>query len=169
MLGPLRYKCNSRVSPAQVIDIFLMQINLHLVLLSSVQSLSRVWLCDPMDQHARPPCPSPTPRACSNSCPSCWWCHPTISSSVVPFSSSLQSCPASGFFPMSRFFTSGGRSIGVSASGSVFPVSIQDWFLLDWLVWSPCNPRDSQEFSPSINSLVLNLLYGPTLTSIHHY
>ena len=169
MLGPLRYKCNSRVSPAQVIDIFLMQINLHLVLLSSVQSLSRLWLCDPVDQHARPPCPSPTPRACSNSCPSCWWCHPTISSSVVPFSSSRQSCPASGFFPMSQFFTSGGRSIGVSASGSVFPVSIQDWFLLDWLVWSPCSPRDCQESSPtpqfkSINSLVLIFLYSPTLT-----
>ena len=70
-------------------------------------------------QHARLPCPSPTPRACSNSCPSCQWCHPTISSSVIPFSSCLQSFPASGYFPMSQFSTSGGQSIGVSASASV--------------------------------------------------
>ena len=81
-------------------------------------------------QHASLPCPSPTPRACSNSGPSSWWCHPTISSSVIPFSSCLQSFPASEFFPMSQFFTSGGQSIGVSASVSVFPVSIQDWFPL---------------------------------------
>ena len=81
-------------------------------------------------QHARPPCPSPTPEACSNSCPSSWWCHPTISSSVVPFSSSPQSFPASGSFPMSQFSTSGGQSIGASASASVLPMNIQDWFLL---------------------------------------
>ena len=78
-------------------------------------------------QHARLPCPSPTPRACSNSCPSSRWCHPTISSSVVPFSC-LQSFPASGSFPMSQFFASCGQSIGVSAS--VLPMTIQDWFLL---------------------------------------
>ena len=83
-------------------------------------------------RHARPPCPSPTPRVYSNSCPLCWWCHPTISSSVVPFSSCLQSFPASGSFPMSQFFASGGQSIGVSASTSVLPMNIQDWFLL-WL------------------------------------
>ena len=81
-------------------------------------------------QHARLPCPSPTPEACSNSCSSSQWCHPTISSSVVPFSSCPQSFPASGSFPMSPFFTSGGQSIGVSASASVFPMSIQDWFSL---------------------------------------
>ena len=79
-------------------------------------------------QRARPPCPSPTPRAHSNSCPSSQWCHPTISSSVIPFSSRLQSFPASGSFPVSQLFTSGGQSIGVSASASVLP--IQDWFLL---------------------------------------
>ena len=71
-------------------------------------------------QHTRLPCPSPTPGACSNSCPLSWWCCPTISSSVVPFSSCLQSFPASGYFPMSQFFTSGGQSIGVSASASAY-------------------------------------------------
>ena len=86
-------------------------------------------------QHARLPCPSPTPWACSNSCPSSWWCHPNISSSVVPFSSCLQSFPASGSFPRSQFFTSGGQSIGVSASASVLPVNIQDWFSLGLTGW----------------------------------
>ena len=81
-------------------------------------------------QNARLPCPSPTPRACSNSCPSSWWCHPTISSSVIPFSSCLQSFPASESFPMSQFFALGGQSIGVSASASVLPMNIQDWFPL---------------------------------------
>ena len=81
-------------------------------------------------QHARLPCPSPTPRACLNSHPSSWWCHPTISSSVVPFASCLQSYPASMLSPVSQFFTSGGQSIGVSASASVLPMYIQDWFPL---------------------------------------
>ena len=79
-------------------------------------------------QHTRLPCPSPTPGAYSNSCPSSRWCHPTISSSVGPFSSHLQSFPASGSFPMSQFFTSGGQSIRISASASVLPRNIQDWF-----------------------------------------
>jgi len=81
-------------------------------------------------QHARLPCPSPTPGVYSNSCLLHQWCHPTISSSVVPFSSCLQSFPASRSFPMSQFFTSGGQSIGVSASTSVLPMNIQDWFPL---------------------------------------
>ena len=81
-------------------------------------------------QHARVPCPSTTLGACSNSHPLSQWCHPTISSSVAPFSSCLQSFPASGSFPVSQFFTSGGQSIGVSVSASVFPVTIQDWFPL---------------------------------------
>ena len=80
-------------------------------------------------------CPSPTPGACSNSCPLSWWCHPTISSSVIPVSSCLQSFPASGSFPLSQFFPSGGQSIGVSASASVLPMSIQDWFPLVWTGW----------------------------------
>ena len=79
-------------------------------------------------QHARLPCPSPTPGACSNSCPSSQWCHPTISFSVIPFSSHLQSFPASGSFPMSCLFESGGQSIGVSASTLVLPMNIQSWF-----------------------------------------
>ena len=86
-------------------------------------------------QHAKPPCPSPTPGACSNSCPSSQWCHPTISSSVVLFSSCIQSFPASGSFQMSQLFTSGGQSTGVSASTSVLPVNIQDWFPLGWTGW----------------------------------
>ena len=79
-------------------------------------------------QHARPSCPSPTPVACSNSCPLSRWCHLPISSSVIPFSSRLKSFPASGSFPMSQFFASGDQSIGVSASASVLPMNIQDWF-----------------------------------------
>ena len=83
-------------------------------------------------QHTMLPCPSPTPRACSNSCPSSRWCHPTIPSSVIPFFSHLQSFLASGSFPMSMFFASGGQCIGVSASKSVLPMNIQDWFPLGW-------------------------------------
>ena len=84
-------------------------------------------------QHARLPCPSPTPRAYSNSCSSSWWCHPAISSSVIPFSFHLQSFPASESFPM--FFASGGQSVGVSALASVLPMHIQDWFPLGWTGW----------------------------------
>ena len=86
-------------------------------------------------QHARPPCPSSVLRVYSNSCSVCQWCHPTISSSVVPFSSHLQSFPASGSFQMSQFFLSGGQNIGVSASASVLPMNIQDWFPLGWTGW----------------------------------
>ena len=86
-------------------------------------------------QHTRPPCPSPTPRVYSNSCPLNRWCHPTISSSVIPFSSCPQSFPASGSFPMSQLFASGGQSIGVSASTSVLLMNIQDWFPLGWTGW----------------------------------
>ena len=85
-------------------------------------------------QHARLPCPSPTPGVCSNSCPSSQWCHPTISSFVIPFSC-LQSLPASGSFQMSQFFASGGQSIGVSTSASVLPMNIQDWFPSGWTDW----------------------------------
>ena len=91
---------------------------------------SSLSLCDPID--CSTPCPSPTPRACSNPCPLSQWCHPTISSSVIPFSSHLQSFPASGSFPMSQFFASGSQSIGASASASVLPINIQDWFALGW-------------------------------------
>ena len=86
-------------------------------------------------QHTRPPCPSPTPTVYPNSHPLRWWCHPTISSSVVPFSSPLQSSPASGVFQTSQFFTLGGQSIGISASTSVLPLNTQDWFPLGWTGW----------------------------------
>ena len=91
-----------------------------------------------------------------------------------PFPSCLQSFPTSGFFQISQFFPSGGQSIGVSASASVLPMNIQDWFFQDWLLWSPWSLRDSQESSPtsqleSINSSALSILYSPTLTSIHDY
>ena len=85
-------------------------------------------------EHSRPPCPPPTPRTCSNSCPLSCWCHPTTSS-CRPLSSCLQSFPLSGSFPMTQFFTSGGQSIRVSASASVFPMNIQDWFPLGWTGW----------------------------------
>ena len=86
-------------------------------------------------QHARPPCPSPTPGVHSDSCASSQWCHPAISSSVIPFSSYLQSFPASGAFQMSQFFTSGGQSIRISASTSVLPMNTQDWSPLGWTGW----------------------------------
>ena len=99
-------------------------------LVSSVSQLC-LTLCNPHGlQHARPPCPSPTPRVYSNSCPLSQWCHPITSFSVIPFSSHLQSFPASGVFQMSQFFTSGGQSIGASASASVLPMNIQGWFPL---------------------------------------
>ena len=100
-------------------------------------------------QHAKPPFPSPTPGVHSSSYPLSQWCHPTISYSVITFSSHLQSFPASGSIQMSQLFTSGGQSIGISASISVFPMNIQDWFPLDGLVGSPCSPRDSWESSPT--------------------
>ena len=118
-------------------------------------------------QHTKPPCPSPVPRVYSNSCPLSWWCHSTISSSVIPFSSCLQSFPASGSFQMSHLFVSGGQSIGVSASTSVLPMNTQDWSPLGWTaaLGYLCSPRDSQESSPtpqfkSINSSALSFLYG---------
>ena len=123
-------------------------------------------------QHARLPCPSPIPGTCSNSCPSSRWCRSAISSSVSPFSSCLQSFPASGSFPMSQFFASGGQSIRASASASKsFQWIFRTDFLQDWLVVSPWSSRDSQESSPtpqfkSINSSASSFLYGPTLIHI---
>ena len=123
-------------------------------------------------QHVRLPCRSPSSRACSNSCPLSQCCHPTILSSVVPFSPCLQSFPASGSFLMHQHFRSGGQSTGTSASGSVLPV--KNWnssysilnridFISEWLVWSACSPKDSQESYPipqfkKISSLALTLL-----------
>ena len=98
-------------------------------------------------QHTRPPCPSPTPRVYSNSCPLSWWCHPTISSSVIPFSSCFQSLPASGSFLMSRLFASSAQSIGVSASASVLPMNIQDWFPLGSTGWISLQSKELSVFS----------------------
>ena len=125
-------------------------------------------------QHARPPCPSPTLGVYSDSCPLRRWCHPTISSSVVPFSSCPESFPVSGSFPMSQFFTSGGQTLA-----SVLPVNIQDWFNLGWTkgtfrldllaVQGTLKSLLQHHSSFSINSLVLSFLYSPALTSLHDY
>ena len=122
-------------------------------------------------QHTRLPCPSLTPGAWSNSCPSSQWCHPTFSSSIVPFSSCLQSFPASGSFQISQFIASGGQSIGVSASASVLPTNIQGLCPFGFTALTPCSPRDSQESAlkpkfKSINSSAVSFLYSPILTSI---
>ena len=118
-------------------------------------------------QHTRLSCLSPTPGACSNSCPSSRWCHTTISSTAVSFSSCLQSFPASGSFQISQFFISGGQSIGVSASASVLPMNIQDWFPLGWTGWISLLPRDSQESSPT--RILYQLIYqgSPTRAIIY--
>ena len=124
-----------------ILSFFYIKKYLHLILMSCVGKgnsvqFSRSVVSDslwPRElQHTRPPCLSPTPRVHPNPCPLSQWCHPAISSSVVPFSSCLQSFPASGSFPTSQFFSSGGQSIGVSASRSVLPMNIQDWFPLGW-------------------------------------
>ena len=108
-------------------------VNNILVQFSLSVVFNSLWPHEP--QHTRPPCPSPTPRVYPNSCPLSWWCHPTISSSVIPFSSCPQSFPESGSFPMSQLFASGGQSIGVSASTSVLPMNTQDWSPLAWTGW----------------------------------
>ena len=123
-------------------------------------------------QHARPPCPSPTPRACSNSCPLSRWYHPTISSSttshpVVRYSSCLQSSTTSGSFPLNWLLTPCGQSIGALASASVLPVNIQGWFPQDWLVWSPGSPRDCWRNFAFNFSLGLQVLNGSILIYFH--
>ena len=108
-------------------------------------------------KHAGLPCPLPIPRVYSNSCPLSWWCHPTISSSVVPFSSCSQSFPASGSFQMSQFFTSGGQSVGVSASTSVLPMNTQDWSPLGWTSWISLQSKGlSSIFSSTLSYPLLN-------------
>ena len=118
-------------------------------------------------QHARLPCPLP------NSCPLSQWCHPTISLSVVPFSSCLQSFPASGSLSVSRFFASDGQNIGISASASVLPMNIWGWFPLGWIGLISLQSKGLSRFSnttfKSINSLALSFLHSPTLTSIHDH
>ena len=122
-------------------------------------------------QHTRLPCPSPTPRARSNSCPLSQWCHSTISSFVIPFSSCFQFCPASGSFPVSQFFTSGGQSM--EASASVLPMNIQDWFPLRLTgLISLLSKGLSRVFSSTTvqkHPFFSFQIYGPTLTSIHDH
>ena len=115
---------------------------------------------------------TPTPGVCSNLCPSNQWCHPTITSSVVPFSSCLQSFPASGSFPMSQIFASGGQRIGVIATASVLPANIQDWFRIDWFDLLAVQGTLKSSPTPqlkSINSSVLSFLHSSTLASIHDH
>ena len=125
-------------------------------------------------QDARPPCPSSNPEAYSNSCALSWWCHSTISSSVIPFSSGLQYFPASGSFQMSHFFTSGGQSIGASASASVLPMNIQDWFPLGLTGFISLQSKGHSRvfFNTRVQKCQCSafcLIYDPTLTSIHDY
>ena len=140
---------------------------------TSVQSVVSDSLQPHGLQNSRLPCPSPTPRACSNSCLLSWWCHPNISSSVVPFSC-LQSFPASGSFPVSQLFARGGQSIGVSASASVLPMNIQDWFPLGWTGWISLLFKGLSRFL-SNNTVQKHQFFGAqcfynsTLKSIHDY
>ena len=124
-------------------------------------------------QHARLLCPSPTPRAYSNSCPLSWWCHPTISSSVISVSSCPQSFPASGSFPVSQLFPSGGQSTGVSVSASVLLMNMQDWFPIGLTGWISLQSKGCSRVFPKTtiqNHQFFNAqLCGPTLTSIHDY
>ena len=129
--------------------------SIFLALSSVAQSCYSLWPHGP--QHARPPCPSPIPGAHSNSCPSCWWCHPTISSSSIPFSSCLQSFPASGSFLISQFLASGGQSTGVSAPASVLPRNIQDWFPLGWTGWISLQ---SKGLSTHVNPWLIHVNVG---------
>ena len=142
---------------------------------SSVQSLSRVRdsLRTHESQHARPPYPLPSPGVHSNSHAWSRWCHPAISSSVIPSSSCPQSLPASESFPMSQLFAWGAQSTGVSALASFLPKNSQDWSL-EWAGWISLQSKDSQESFPtpqfkSINSSALSFLHNPTLTSIHDH
>ena len=120
-------------------------------------------------QHARPPCPSPTPRVHPNPCPLSGWCHPTISSSVVPFSSCPQSFPASGSFPVSQLFASGGQSIGVSASTSVLPMCTQDWSPLGWTGWISLQSKGLSRVFSNTHSSKSSILWCPANSHIHSW
>ena len=163
------------------------EISLH-VYVSSVQ-FSRSVVSDSLQphesQHARPPCPSPTPRVHSNSCPLNWWCHPAISSSIIPFCSCPQPLPASRSFPMSQLFTSGGQSIGVSALASALPMNTQGWSPLEWTGWIPLQSKGlsrvfstttvqkhqlfSAQFSSQSNSQGTYICIGQMYTYVYVY
>ena len=153
---------------------------LHTFLLDLPVQFSRSVMSDSLQPHGlqlqqtRLPCPSPTPGACSNSCPLSWWCHPTISFSVVPFSSCLQSFPASGSLPMSQSFASSGQNIGALASASVLSMNIQGWLPLGLtgLISLQSKELSSVFFNTAVQKhqfFRAHLLYGPTHTSIPDY
>ena len=156
-----------------------MQVCLSILLMESISvQFSHSVVSDSLRphelQHARPPCPSPTHRVHSNSHPSSQWCHPAISSSVVPFSSCPQSLPASESFPRSQLYAWGGQRIGVSAIASVLPKNTQDWSPLEWTSWISLQSKWLSRVSPtphfkSINFSVLSFLHSPTFTSIHDH
>ena len=126
------------------------------MLLFSRQVMSDSWGHHGL-QHSRLPCPPLSPGVCLDSCLLSWWCHPTVSSSVIPLYSHLQSFPVSGSFQMSQLFTSGGQNIGVSASASVFPMNIQDWSPLGWTDWI------------SVLSMGLSRVFSNTTVQKHHF
>ena len=140
----------------------------------SVQSFSHVWLfAIPWTAAHQVPCSSPTPRACSNSCPLSRWCHPTISCFLVPFPLAFNLSQHWGLFQWVSSLHQVVKLLELHLQHQSFHWIFRTAFLEDWLVGSPCSPRDSQESFPtpqfeSINSSVLSFLYGPTLTSIHH-
>ena len=120
-------------------------------------------------QHTRLPCPSPIPGTCSNSCPSSRWCHPPISSFVVPFSFCLQSFPASGSFQRSQFFASDGQSTGASPSALVFQMNIQGWPPSGWLVWSPCYPRGYDFFNFNYKEKIHKIFTLDLFLLLYHF
>ena len=144
-------------------------------IINPLHQVSRSVVSDsatPWTTHTRPPCPTPIPRVYSNSCPLSWWYHLTSLSSVVPFSSCLQSFPASGSFHMSQLFASRGQSIRVSASTLALSMNTQDWSPLGWTGWISLQSKEESSPTPqfkSIHSLALSFLYSPTLTSIHDH
>ena len=146
----------------------------HLISVQFSRSVMSDSLWPHESQHARPPCLSPSPRVHSDSRPSSQWCHPAISSSVVPFSSCPQSLPASKSFPMSQLFAWGGQNIGVSALASFLPKKSQGWSPSEWTGWISLQSKGLSKSSPtpqfkSINSSALSLLHSPTLASIHDH
>ena len=164
----LCYILNSshRLLPLLCAQVCFLYLHLHSVQLSSVQ-FSRSVMSESLPphelQHTRPPCPSPTPGVHSNSRPSSRWCHPAISSSVIPFSSCPQSLPASESFPMSQLFAWGGQSTGVSASASFLRKNTQDWSPLEWTGWISLQSKGlSRPQFKSINSSAFSFLHSPT-------
>ena len=161
----------------KIINLVLESVNFVNIPISSVQ-FSRSVVSDSLrpheSQHARPPCPSPTPGVHPNSCPLSQWCHPAISSSLVPFSSCPQFLPASESFPMNQLFASDGQSTGVSASTPVLPMNTQDWSLLGWTAWISLQSKGLSRVFSNITVqkhqfFIAQLSLWSNLTPIHDY